>query len=67
MHAAIASTKDECGEIAQLVKAWEGGDPGDRDMNPITTITFRCAAIHFPAMSNLQHHQRPVPLYGVGG
>ena len=47
------------------------GDPGDRGMIPITAITFSCAAIHLPAVYNLQRHQRPVPLlqclYGVGG
>ena len=37
----------------------------------VMAITFSCAAIHFPAVYNLQHHQRSVPLkpflYGVGG
>ena len=47
------------------------GDPGDKDMKPITAITFRCAATHFPDAYNLQHHQRPVPfipcMYGMVG
>ena len=38
------------------------GDPGDRSTNPVTAITFNGAAIHFHAVYNLQHHQRPVPL-----
>ena len=46
-------------------------DSGDRGMNPISTITFSYAAIHFRAVYHLQNHQRPVPpmpcLYGVGG
>ena len=29
---------------------------------PVTAITFSCAANHFPAVYNLQRHQRPVPL-----
>ena len=48
-------------EIAQLVK-----DAGlvtlGQGMNSDTTIRISCAAIHFPAMYNLQGHQRPVPL-----
>ena len=59
---------DGVGEIAQLVMV---GDRGDRGMNPVTAITFSCPAIHFPAVYNLQHNQRPVPLiqflYGVRG
>ena len=47
------------------------GDPGDTGRNPVTAITFSCAAIHFPIVYNLQHHQRSAPfipcLYGVGG
>ena len=38
------------------------GDPGDSDMNPVIAVTFSCAAFHFLAVYNLQHHQRPVPL-----
>ena len=38
------------------------GNSGDRGSNPITAIRFSCAAIHFPAVYNLQYHQRPVPL-----
>ena len=53
----------------QLVRHW-AGDPGDRDMNHVTAITFNCAAIHFTAVHNVQHHQTPVPLipclHGVG-
>ena len=49
---------------------WVGG-PGDRDVNPVTAITFSCAAIHFSTVYNLHCHQRPVPLipclHGVGG
>ena len=45
-------------------------DPGDRGTNPVTTIMFSCAAIHFPGVYNLWYHQRSVPfiwcLYGVG-
>ena len=52
-------------EIAQLV-----GAPVDKVIDPVTAITFSCAAIHFPGIYNLQLHQRPVPLisclYGVG-
>ena len=53
-------------EIAQLVRVL-----GIGERIPVTAITFSCAAFHFPAVYNLQHHQRPVPLtpglYGVGG
>ena len=32
-----------------LILLWHWlGDPGDRVTNPITAITFSCAAIHFP-------------------
>ena len=52
------------GDIAQLVKALGL-------VNPLTAITFSCAAIIFPTVYNLQHHQWPVSLitslYGVGG
>ena len=37
------------------------GDPGDRGTNFVTAITCSCPAIHFPAMYNLQCHERPVP------
>ena len=47
------------------------GDPVDRGTNPVTAITFSCAAIHFPAVYNLRRHEKPVPhiprLCGVGG
>ena len=46
------------GKMAQLVV----GDPEDGGTNHIMAITFRCAAINFPAVYNFQHHQRPVPL-----
>ena len=41
-------------------------------MNPSHCYdTFSCAAVHFPALYNLQRHQRPVSLipclYGVSG
>ena len=39
------------GEIAQLVN--EPGDLSDRGPNPVTAITFSCAATHFPAVYNL--------------
>ena len=59
----------EGGEIAQLVKAL--GYPGDNGANHVAAITLSCAAIHFSAVYNLQHHQRPVPLipclFGAGG
>ena len=61
-----------CGVEPQLslLRHWIG-DPADRDRNSVTAITFSCAAIHFPTVYNLQHHQRPVLLitclYGVGG
>ena len=45
-----------------LKKMWWAGDAGDRGINPVTDKTFSCAAIHFLAMYNLEHHQRPVPL-----
>ena len=52
--------------LAQLVRAL-----GTVVRIPIMAITFSCAAIHIPAVYNLQRHQRPVPLvpclYGVGG
>ena len=58
------------GGIAQLVKRLVG-DPGDWAKNPVTAITFGCAAIHLPTVYNLQCHQRPVHLirclYGVAG
>ena len=42
----------------------------DRGTNPVTSIPFSCAAIHFPAVYNLERYQRPVPpipcLYDVG-
>ena len=45
------------------------GDPGDTGKNPVTAITYSCAAIHFTAVYNLPHHQLPDPLirciYGV--
>ena len=37
-------------------------NPGDKGTNPVTALTVTCAAIHYPAVYNLQHHQRPVPL-----
>ena len=47
------------------------GNPRDWGTNDVTAITFTCAANHFPAVYNLQHHQKPDPLipclYGVGG
>ena len=57
------------GRELSLLRHWVG-DPGD---NPTTAIRRSCAAIHFPTLYNLQHHQRSVPLivipclYGVGG
>ena len=54
-----------------LVKARELGDPVVRSMNPLTPITLSCDTIHFPAVYNMQSHQKPVPiipcLNGVGG
>ena len=56
-------------EIDKLVKARVG--LVTLGMSPVTDITFNCAAIHFPTVYNLRHHQRPFPfipyLYGVGG
>ena len=58
------------GEIVQLVKTL-GRDHHDRLTNLITAIAFSCAAIHFPTVYNIQHHQSPVTLmsclYGVAG
>ena len=65
----LLSNESGGGEFSWL-RHWDG-DPGDSGMNPITPITFSCAAIHFLTVYNLQHHQRPIPvircLYGVGG
>ena len=59
------------GEIARSVKALGLVTHRDKGMNPITAITFSCAATHFPDVYNLERHQRPAPfipcLYGVGG
>ena len=47
------------------------GNPGHRGANPVTAITFSCAAILFSIVYNLRRHQNPVPLkpcpYSVGG
>ena len=46
------------------------GNPVDMGTKPVTAITFSCAAIHFPAVYNLECHQAPAPLipclYSVG-
>ena len=58
------------GEIAQFGRA-RGVILGAGVRILVTAIIVSCAAIRFPAVENLQHRQRPVPLtpclYGVGG
>ena len=59
------------GELAQLVRARGYMTLGTGVRIPVMAVTFSCAAIHLPAVYNLQRHQRSNPLisclYSVGG